>query len=107
MTSLFSLYRLNWWPSVLGARVTYFLTWLATVSLGALLHHFDGFGIRDRRKRKGGSGEESWENDWERKTLWVALAGLAMCMPAVACFVKLRRDRRMSYRHSMTETQRT
>lgn len=116
ITTLFSLYRLNWWPSLFGGKIAYLLTWALTVSIGALMHHFDSFGIRSRKHGvhkhlPGGRGEEdgqdAWENDWERKTLWVGLAGLAMCMPAVACFVKLRRDRRNSYRHSMTEAQKT
>lgn len=31
---------------------------------------------------------------------WVSLSFLAMLMPALACFSKLKRDRRHKYRHS-------
>ncbi|GAA5891660.1 hypothetical protein JCM6882_006159 [Rhodosporidiobolus microsporus] len=105
VTKLFDLYRLNWWPSSLGGSISYTFFWLLSLSLGLLLHLFDldGFGRRTRSRRPRPSDE--W--DWERKTTWVLLAFVAMSMPALACFAKLRKDRRNSYRRSLTAAQKT
>ncbi|KIS69327.1 uncharacterized protein UMAG_02668 [Mycosarcoma maydis] len=44
---------------------------------------------------------------WQRKTLWVGLAFATMAMPALVCFVGLRRSGRQMYRHSLTDHQKT
>ncbi|GAA5826556.1 hypothetical protein JCM11251_002426 [Rhodosporidiobolus azoricus] len=105
ITKLFDLYRLNWWPTSLGGSISYTFFWLLSLSIGLLLHYFDldGFGRRTRSRRPRPSDE--W--DWERKTTWVLLAFAAMSMPALACFAKLRKDRRNSYRRSLTAAQKT
>ncbi|GAA5897785.1 uncharacterized protein JCM6883_000818 [Sporobolomyces salmoneus] len=128
VTKLFDLYRLNWWPSSLGGAFWYSLFWTSSLFLGFLLHKFDldGFGRRSHhsdgggRHHKGGGGgggrrggddsdptnnPDSW--DWERKTTWVLLAFATMAMPALACFGKLRADRRNSWRRSLTPAQKT
>ncbi|CAO1635671.1 unnamed protein product [Sympodiomycopsis kandeliae] len=40
ITQLFSLYRLNWWPSALGAKTSYTIFWLLSISSGYVLHRF-------------------------------------------------------------------
>ncbi|GAA6004213.1 uncharacterized protein JCM10292_007293 [Rhodotorula paludigena] len=104
VTKLFDLYRLNWWPAALGGTASYVFFWLLSLSVGFLLHHFDldGFGRRTRSHRP-----EAQEWDWERKTTWVLLAFATMALPALACFTKLRADRRNSYRRSLTPAQKT
>lgn len=44
---------------------------------------------------------------WQRKTLWVTLAFATMAMPALVCFIGLRRSGRQTYRHSLTDHQKT
>ncbi|GAA5952906.1 hypothetical protein JCM3765_003002 [Sporobolomyces pararoseus] len=117
VTKLFDLYRLNWWPSSLGGAFWYTLFWITSLFIGFLLHRFDldGFGRRSHHSRSGhprGGGDDSdptnpdsW--DWERKTTWVLLAFATMAMPALACFGKLRADRRNSWRRSLTPAQKT
>lgn len=99
-----ALQRLNWWPAALGGTASYVFFWLLSLSVGFLLHHFDldGFGRRTRSRRP-----EAQEWDWERKTTWVLLAFATMALPALACFTKLRADRRNSYRRSLTPAQKT
>jgi len=36
---------------------------------------------------------------------WIALTFLTMLMPALVCFSKLKRDKRHTFRHSLTELQ--
>ncbi|GFZ50827.1 hypothetical protein JCM24511_08585 [Saitozyma sp. JCM 24511] len=96
ITNLFSLYRLNWWPSALGGRLSYGLSWGFTLGVGLAAHHLDLFHLRERWK----DHDPADDVDWERKTFWVSLSFLAMLMPALACFSKLKRDRRHKYRHS-------
>ncbi|KAK4051441.1 hypothetical protein OIV83_002925 [Microbotryomycetes sp. JL201] len=108
ITKLFDLYRLNWWPSTLGGSVSYIMFWSLSLLVGFLLHHFDldGLGRRSHANpRRKPREDESF--DWERKTTWVLLAFFAMTLPALACFAKLRADRRNSYRRSLTAAQRT
>ncbi|GAA5931321.1 hypothetical protein JCM3775_004993 [Rhodotorula graminis] len=108
VTKLFDLYRLNWWPSSLGGGASYTVFWALSLTAGFALHHFDldGFGDRTRSRRKHkGPGEQVW--DWQRKTIWVLLAFATMALPALACFAKLRADRRNSYRRSLTPAQKT
>ncbi|GAA6049750.1 hypothetical protein JCM3770_004440 [Rhodotorula araucariae] len=104
VTKLFDLYRLNWWPSTLGGGASYACFWALSLTVGFALHHFnlDGFGRRTRSRHPVG---EEW--DWERKTTWVLLAFATMALPALACFAKLRADRRNSYRRSLTPAQKT
>jgi hypothetical protein len=41
------------------------------------------------------------EEDWElMKAFWVSLSFFAMLLPALACFSKLKRDKRHTYRHA-------
>ncbi|TNY20695.1 hypothetical protein DMC30DRAFT_438635 [Rhodotorula diobovata] len=104
VTKLFDLYRLNWWPSTLGGGASYAFFWVLSLSVGFALHHFnlDGFGDRTQSRRPEG---QVW--DWQRKTIWVLLAFGTMTLPALACFAKLRADRRNSYRRSLTPAQKT
>ncbi|TXT05406.1 uncharacterized protein COLE_06726 [Cutaneotrichosporon oleaginosum] len=102
ITNLFSLYRLNWWPSRLGGKATYFLMWSTTLAIGLLAHHLDLFGLHARWRDKPDEGF-----DWERKTFWVVLSFAAMHLPAVACFSKLKRDKRHVYRHAQPVVQYT
>ncbi|RSH81884.1 uncharacterized protein EHS24_008080 [Apiotrichum porosum] len=95
ITNLFSLYRLNWWPSLLGGKTTYSLIWGLTLAFGLTAHHLDMFGLHQRYKTK----PDSDSFDWERKTFWVVLSFAAMHIPAIACFSKLKRDKRHIYRH--------
>ncbi|BEJ10737.1 hypothetical protein CspHIS471_0101590 [Cutaneotrichosporon sp. HIS471] len=102
ITNLFSLYRLNWWPSRLGGKAMYFLMWAVTLAIGLLAHHLDLFGLHARWRDKPDEGF-----DWERKTFWVVLSFAAMHLPAVACFSKLKRDKRHVYRHAQPVVQYT
>ena len=104
ITSLFGLYRLNWWPSRLGGAVSYFFFWSASIAVGIVFHKLDVLGARQRwdRKHHSGGADGAVAKDWERKTVWVLLSVGTMSMPALVCFAKLRRDRRMTYRHSLT-----
>jgi hypothetical protein len=67
--------------------------------------------MRERRKSK----DDADELDWERKSwfihscsygeelmvaFWVSLSFFAMLLPAIACFSKLKRDKRHTYRHA-------
>ncbi|GAA5825712.1 hypothetical protein JCM5353_005243 [Sporobolomyces roseus] len=111
VTKLFDLYRLNWWPSSLGGAFWYTLFWTISLSIGFLLHKFDLDGFGRRSHSRHGDHEtdprnpDSW--DWERKTTWILLAFATMSMPALACFTKLRADRRNSWRRSLTPAQKT
>ncbi|OWZ70472.1 hypothetical protein AYX14_04154 [Cryptococcus neoformans] len=98
ITNLFSLYRLNWWPSRLGGKLSYALSWSFTLLIGLLAHHLDLFYLRKRWKGRDPGGDDV---EWERKTFWVVLSFVAMLMPAVACFSKLKRDKRHTYRHPL------
>ncbi|WWC90532.1 uncharacterized protein L201_005468 [Kwoniella dendrophila CBS 6074] len=104
ITNLFSLYRLNWWPSKLGGKISYALTWISTLLLGLLAHHLDLFGLR---KRWESNKDPIGVVDWERKTFWVTLSFIAMLMPALACFSKLKRDKRHTYRQPVSTVTRT
>lgn len=98
ITNLFSLYRLNWWPSRLGGKLSYALSWSLTLLIGLLAHHLDLFYLRKRWNGRDPGGDDV---EWERKTFWVVLSFVAMLMPAVACFSKLKRDKRHTYRHPL------
>ncbi|KAK0556695.1 hypothetical protein OC846_001014 [Tilletia horrida] len=104
ITQLFSLYRLNWWPAALGARTSYAFFWVSTLVVGWAIHRWDPFGAEDRHRKNHGAGDDI---QWQRKTLWVLLAFVAMAMPAVVCLTGLRRSGRQTYRHSLTDMQKT
>ncbi|RXK36320.1 hypothetical protein M231_06405 [Tremella mesenterica] len=87
--------QIYWWPQSLGGKASYFLFWASTLLIGFIAHQFDLFQLRERRK----SHDPFDEVDWERKTFWVTLSFVAMLMPALACFSKLKRDKRHVYRH--------
>lgn len=99
VTKLFDLFRLNWWPRTLGGSVSYVSFWSLALIVGYLLHKFRLDGLRPTQQRG--------DFDWQRKTTWVLLAFGTMALPALACFAKLRADRRNSYRRSLTPAQKT
>ncbi|KAK1927284.1 hypothetical protein DB88DRAFT_477474 [Papiliotrema laurentii] len=103
ITNLFSLYRLNWWPSALGGRLSYGLSWGLTLLIGLATHHLDLFKLR----RRWESRDPANDVDWERKTFWVTLSFVAMLMPAVACFSKLKRDKRHTLRNPVPSVSQT
>ena len=51
--------------------------------------------------------DDDEEVQWQRKTPWVGLALATMAMPALVCFAGLRRGGRQTYRHSLTDTQKS
>ncbi|GAA5873418.1 hypothetical protein JCM3774_000779 [Rhodotorula dairenensis] len=99
VTKLFDLFRLNWWPRTLGGSVSYVSFWSLALLVGYLLHKFRLDGFRPTKERG--------DFDWQRKTTWVLLAFATMALPALACFAKLRADRRNSYPRSLTPAQKT
>lgn len=119
ITQLFTLYRLNWWPKALGAKISYTFFWIASLAAGYGLHEIDLY--RRRRQRDPGvpghhlpPADDDWDWDWEgddvqwqRKTIWVGLAFATMAMPALVCFVGLRRSGRQRYSTFMPDLQRT
>ncbi|GAC71790.1 hypothetical protein PANT_5d00069 [Moesziomyces antarcticus T-34] len=127
ITQLFGLYRLNWWPAALGAKTSYTFFWIGSLVAGWILHQLDPLGTESRHRpafSKGrphdepGSAVQQWsaggkptiddaDIQWQRKTLWVGLAFATMAMPALVCFVGLRRSGRQTYRHSLTDHQKT
>lgn len=54
-----------------------------------------------------GDDDDGNEIEWQRKTPWVGLAFATMAMPALVCFAGLRRSGRQTYRHSLTDTQKS
>lgn len=153
ITQLFSLYRLNWWPAKLGAKTSYSIFWLLSITAGYFLHHFrfDSLMVGPTSSNEpegemgvegttwmspmttlsissipaisstarflttfgtdldddGGYGNDPDDIQWQRKTLWVGLAFATMAMPALVCLIGLRRSGRQTYRHSLTDTQKT
>ena len=133
ITQLFSLYRLNWWPKAVGARTSYAAFWIGSLAVGWIMHELDPLGTEDRRRNRAGkgkhgedtgekphpppvavtSGGDPWDRDiaddvqWQRKTMWVGLAFATMAMPALICFAGLRRSGRQTYRHSLTDLQKS
>lgn len=121
ITQLFSLYRLNWWPAALGAKTSYSIFWLLSISGGYFLHHFhfDSLSVSPVNtlsqafitltKLLSPTDDDDDDDDddiqWQRKTLWVGLAFATMAMPALVCLVGLRRSGRQTYRHSLTDMQ--
>lgn len=120
ITQLFGLYRLNWWPAALGAKTSYTFFWIGSLVAGYILHEIDPLGSETGHPRyphhqqQGAlsllSGKPTIDDadiQWQRKTLWVCLAFATMAMPALVCFVGLRRSGRQTYRHSLTDHQKT
>lgn len=106
VTKLFDLFRLNWWPRSLGGSISYVSFWSLALLVGYLLHKFRLDGFRQTH-RPGHTGSPAGDFDWQRKTTWVLLAFATMALPALACFAKLRADRRNSYRRDLTPAQKT
>ncbi len=131
ITQLFGLYRLNWWPAALGAKTSYTFFWIGSLVAGWILHQLDPLGTESRHRPAFSKGKphdepglavQQWsagvqaggkptiddaDIQWQRKTLWVGLAFATMAMPALVCFVGLRRSGRQTYRHSLTDHQKT
>lgn len=118
ITQLFSLYRLNWWPAALGARKSYVSFWLLSIISGYMLHSFGWDRLPSMGKgwlssafsissAKDDDDDEDGQIQWQRKTPWVALALATMAMPALVCLAGLRRGGRQTYRHSLTDTQKS
>lgn len=83
ITSLFNLYRLNWWPKSLGGKVSYFSFWLGSLLVGFVFHQFELFGVKPRWDGGKGTGDhnnndDAYAPDWERKTAWIYLASVTM-----------------------------
>lgn len=102
----------DWWPSVLGGKISYALSWGATLLIGLASHHLDLFNLRERWRSKHPEDDVDWERKSEHAepctgaidhaaAFWVGLSFLAMLMPAIACFSKLKKDKRHKYRNSM------
>lgn len=97
ITQLFTLYRLNWWPTALGAKTSYTFFWSLSLFCGYLLHLLDPLQISKQ--------EHSDEVQWQLKTEWVLLTFATMAMPACVCLVGLRRRGRQRYRATLTDFQ--
>lgn len=116
ITQLFSLYRLNWWPAALGARKSYLAFWLLSIFTGYAMHRLgldslpsvgDWFAFIQSDSAGEVDRDDDNEIEWQRKTPWVGLAFATMAMPALVCFAGLRRSGRQTYRHSLTDTQKS
>jgi hypothetical protein len=136
ITNLFSLYRLSqstcqlhglrangsdWWPSALGGRLSYGLSWGLTLLIGLATHHLDLFKLRRRWESRDPANDVDWERKSEsfwrakdpfvlathRAAFWVTLSFVAMLMPAVACFSKLKRDKRHTLRNPVPSVSQT
>lgn len=107
----------DWWPKRLGGKASYALSWSVTLLIGLTAHQFDLFKMRERWKSRDGADEVDWERKSESDprscvdiyrigwqltlvAFWVALSFFAMLLPAIACFSKLKRDKRHTYRHA-------
>lgn len=55
----------DWWPSRLGGKLSYTLSWSLTLLIGLLTHHLDLFYLRKRWKGRD-PGDDDVE--WERKS---------------------------------------
>lgn len=96
ITQLFTLYRLNWWPTALGAKNSYAFFWGLSIFCGFVLHRTNPLQIRV---------PEEGNTPWQLKTEWVILTFATMAMPACVCFIGLRRKGRQRYRPALTEVQ--
>ena len=70
------------------------------MSAGAIIHVTDALGLQSRRQRDD-------EVDWRRKGLWSTIALVCMVGPTLACFGKIRRNRKPGSRRVLTSTQKT
>lgn len=96
ITQLFTLYRLNWWPTALGAKTSYTFFWSLSLLCGYLLHMHNP--LRTSLPKGG-------EAQWQLKTEWVLLTFATMAMPAFVCLIGLRRRGRQRYLPTLTEAQ--
>ncbi|WFD42086.1 hypothetical protein MPSI1_000724 [Malassezia psittaci] len=97
ITQLFTLYRLNWWPTALGPKTSYAFFWFLTIFCGYALHLLDPLHYH--------LGEEVEGNQWKQKAEWVLLTFATMAMPACVCFIGLRRSGRQRYRPMLAHAQ--
>lgn len=77
ITKLFSIYALNWYPRILGARVTFVLFWLTSQAIGIIFYYVPIV--------------------VDESIFWVALTFFTMAMPLVGALLiihKKRMDRR-------------
>ncbi|CAG8532456.1 8268_t:CDS:2 [Acaulospora morrowiae] len=87
ITKIFDLYSLNWWPARLGGGFAYCVFWLSSLFLGVLIYLYTGL---------------------EKFNLtWVLLTFITMNMPLLVAFIVIRSQNRNTYRHSLTELQKT
>jgi hypothetical protein len=63
-SSLEEAYKLDWWPSKLGGKTSYFFAWSLTLVAGLAAHHLDAFHLR----RRWQSRDPANDVDWERKS---------------------------------------
>lgn len=101
MTQLFTLYRLNWWPRAIGARVSYTFFWLMSLICGYLIHRC----TLPRPQEDPSSTLRPQDQEWQLKTEWVLLTFATMSMPALVCLIGLRRSGRQHYRPVLTDVQ--
>lgn len=101
MTQLFTLYRLNWWPRAIGARVSYAFFWVMSLVGGYIIHRC----TPPRPQEDPSSTLRPDDQEWQLKTEWVLLTFATMSMPALVCLIGLRRSGRQHYRPVMTDVQ--
>ncbi|OAD06435.1 hypothetical protein MUCCIDRAFT_35169, partial [Mucor lusitanicus CBS 277.49] len=78
MTKLFSIYALNWYPRLLGAKMTFALFWMISQTIGILFYFVPIM------------------ND--ESVFWVSLTFFTMSMPVIGALVIIHR-KRMDRRH--------
>ena len=78
VTKIFDLYRLNWWPSRIGGRLSYAFFWCSALVIGWAAHEVD---LVERLRRW--TGRERSNYDWERKSFWTTLTFCTMGLPCV------------------------
>ncbi|KAI8882094.1 hypothetical protein K501DRAFT_187584 [Backusella circina FSU 941] len=81
IVKLFSIYALNWYPKVLGAKVTFCLFWLISQGIGAAFYLSNLF--------------------QKSSIIWVLLTFFTMAMPLWVAFILIHR-KRMDRRHHGT-----
>ena len=101
ITQLFTLYRLNWWPRAIGARVSYAFFWVMSLFCGYIIHKC----TPSRPQDDPSSIARPDNQEWQLKTEWVLLTFATMSMPALVCLMGLRRSGRQHYRPAMTDVQ--
>lgn len=104
VTQLFTLYRLNWWPASIGARMSYTFFWVLSLWIGYIIHKLEPTNSRDKTSHPTNKAHQH-EPEWQLKTEWVLLTFATMSMPAFVCLIGLRRSGRQRYRLSVTDVQ--